>query len=76
MNRMADAFSRRAALLTQLQLEVTGLEEMKVLYESDNDFALHWANCHAGNPEEGFSLRHGFLFKGNALCIPSSSWRQ
>ncbi|PKU71894.1 RNA-directed DNA polymerase [Dendrobium catenatum] len=75
MNRVADALSRRAALLVQLQTEVTGLEEMKSLYDTDEDFAIPWASCNAGKPEADFSLRHGFLFKGNLLCVPASSWR-
>ncbi|KAI0503667.1 hypothetical protein KFK09_014602 [Dendrobium nobile] len=76
MNRVADALSRRAALITQLQTEVTGLQEMKLLYDADPDFAAPWNNCQRGTPTGDYSLRHGFLFKGNSLCVPASSWRQ
>ncbi|PKU79630.1 putative mitochondrial protein [Dendrobium catenatum] len=76
LNRVADALSRRAALLTRLQTEVTGMQEMKALYAEDTDFGSIWESCCFGTPQDDFSVRHGFLFKGNSLCVPESSWRQ
>ncbi|KAI0524507.1 hypothetical protein KFK09_003878 [Dendrobium nobile] len=74
-NRVADALSRRSALLVQLQTEVTGLESLIDLYPTDGDFAEAWERCSAGQPMGDFTMRHGFLFKGNSLCIPNSSVR-
>ncbi|PKU73240.1 RNA-directed DNA polymerase [Dendrobium catenatum] len=74
-NVVADALSWRNALLVQLQTEITGLECLKDLYDTDPDFAKIWANCLGGEGDKDFSIRHGFLFKLNQLCIPDSSWR-
>ncbi|PKU85169.1 RNA-directed DNA polymerase [Dendrobium catenatum] len=74
-NRVADALSRRTALLTQLQTEITGLDCLKDLYATDPDFEHIWKDCSGGQAHGEYTLRHGYLFKGNALCIPSSSWR-
>ncbi|XP_028552342.1 uncharacterized protein LOC114580101 [Dendrobium catenatum] len=49
---------------------------MKPLYATDPDFSSFWTQCANGIPAADFSIRHGFLFKGNSLCIPNSSWRQ
>ncbi|KAI0515494.1 hypothetical protein KFK09_008159 [Dendrobium nobile] len=75
-NRVADALSRRAALITQLQTEFFGLDCLKELYPQDDYFKEHWANCCKQELNTDYSIRHGFLFKGSLLCIPSSSWRQ
>ncbi|PKU86669.1 RNA-directed DNA polymerase [Dendrobium catenatum] len=75
VNRVADALSRHAALLIHLQAEVTGLQELKELYADDKDFAQIWKACTNGQPQQDFSVQQGFLFKGNNLCIPDSSWR-
>ncbi|PKU67703.1 RNA-directed DNA polymerase [Dendrobium catenatum] len=75
VNRVADALSRRAAMLISLQTEITGLQEMKNFYETDEDFSVFWRQCMDGIPNSDYSLRHGFLFKANCLCIPNSSWR-
>ncbi|KAI0507593.1 hypothetical protein KFK09_013719 [Dendrobium nobile] len=74
-NRVADALSRRAALITHLHTEITGLQELKDLYASDKDFSHIWADCLNGRPHQDYTLQQGFLFKGNNLCIPDSSWR-
>ncbi|PKU83847.1 RNA-directed DNA polymerase [Dendrobium catenatum] len=75
LNRVADALSRRAAMLISLQTEITGLQEMKGLYETDTDFSQPWQQCVDGMPNSDYSIRHGFLFKANCLCIPNSSWQ-
>ncbi|PKU84124.1 RNA-directed DNA polymerase [Dendrobium catenatum] len=75
-NRVADALSRRTALVTQLQTELTGLDCLRELYPTDPDFAIIWKQCSLQQPVDDYSLRHGYLFKANALCIPESSYRQ
>jgi hypothetical protein len=37
-NIVADALSRRCALITQLDKKVLGLESIKILYAADADF--------------------------------------
>jgi len=75
-NRVADALSRRAVLLTRLQSELVGLDHLKELYEEDADFGAIWERCQPTLQFDDYSVHHGFLFKHNLLCIPGSSWRQ
>ncbi|PKU85788.1 RNA-directed DNA polymerase [Dendrobium catenatum] len=75
LNRVADALSRRSALLTQLQTELTGLQCLQDLYKEDSDFKTIWQQCMSEHPVSDYSIRHGFLFKGNTVCILDSSWR-
>ncbi|PKU86846.1 putative mitochondrial protein [Dendrobium catenatum] len=74
-NRVADALSRRSALITKLQTELTGLESLKDLYPQDPDFAKAWEICSINRSWGDYLIRHGYLFKGNSLCIPFSSIR-
>ncbi|PKU81321.1 RNA-directed DNA polymerase [Dendrobium catenatum] len=74
-NVVADALSRRTLLLTQLQTEITVLECLKELYPTDTDFKSIWEGCQSDAAHGEFTLRHGFLFRRNQLCIPDSSWR-
>ncbi|PKU75948.1 hypothetical protein MA16_Dca005995 [Dendrobium catenatum] len=77
-NRVADALSRRTALITQLQTDIQGLESLQELYASDKDFSEPWRLLSSSPPVpcKDFSIRHNYLFKGNLLCIPESSWRE
>ncbi|PKU70598.1 hypothetical protein MA16_Dca008715 [Dendrobium catenatum] len=75
-NKVADALSRKAMLLTQLQTEFTGLLCLQELYASDQDFSVIWHKCKKQEPVPEYSIRHGFLFHNNLLCVPVSSWRQ
>ena len=73
-NVVADALSRRHALVTSMQVQVVGFDVLKELYEEDADFGEIWKVC-ADKPFKDFVRMDGFLFKGNTLCIPSCSLR-
>ncbi|XP_037492363.1 uncharacterized protein LOC119369775 [Jatropha curcas] len=74
-NIMADALSKRYALITTLNAKLLGFEHIKSLYVDDDDFGLIWSACEHGSFNKFF--RHeGFLFKGNKLCIPKCSMRE
>ncbi|KAI0504858.1 hypothetical protein KFK09_015812 [Dendrobium nobile] len=77
-NRVADALSRRTVLLTQLQTDMQGIHSLQELYAEDKDFAKPWAKLmqEPHTPAGDYSIRHDFLFKGNHLCVPKSSWRE
>ena len=73
-NVVADALSRRYALVTSMQVQVVGFDVLKEPYEEDADFGEIWKVC-ADKPFKGFVRMDDFLFKGNSLCIPSCSLR-
>ena len=73
-NVVADALSRRHALVTSMQVQVVGFDVLKELYEEDVDFGEIWKLC-TDKPFNDFIRMDGFLFKGNTLCIPSCSLR-
>ena len=74
-NVVADALSRRYALLTTLDSKFLGFEFIKELYESDNDFSNMFITCANGAVSNDFYVFEGFLFKKNCLCIPNCSLR-
>ena len=74
-NVVADALSRKECLLTRLEIDVLGLEEIKDLYPSDVFFGPLFEKCSPNRGFQDFHLHKGFLFKANKLCIPESSLR-
>jgi hypothetical protein len=73
-NTVADALSRRRALLTSLQVRVEWFNNFCALYPDDPDFSKLWNTCRVA-PTLGHSLQDGFLFKGTRLCVPKCSLR-
>ena len=72
-NIVADALSRKMILLTQLEINVLGLDDLKELYASDSFFGPIFTKCTIDKGCDDFYLHKGFLFKANKLCIPESS---
>lgn len=72
-NRVADALSRRASLLTRLDVEVIGFESLKELYPTDEHFRSIWQKLQVHPEFDEFLIHDGFL--GSRLCIPRSSLR-
>ena len=72
---MADALSRRYALLNAMQYVVVGFEIVKIPYENDYDFGNLWKACISG-PKTQFFIHNGYLFRGKQHCIPDCSLRE
>ncbi|KAA3480577.1 Transposon Ty3-I Gag-Pol polyprotein [Gossypium australe] len=73
-NIVADALSRRYALLLTLDSKFLGFSLLKDLYANDDDFGETFAACENAFVEK-FYRYEGFLFKEGKLCIPQSSIR-
>ncbi|KAK1666361.1 hypothetical protein QYE76_054520 [Lolium multiflorum] len=74
-NIVADALSRKNMLLTQLDVQIPGLEILCDLYATDHDFAEPYRLCALGKAWEKYHIHDGFLFRANKLCVPESSVR-
>ena len=80
-NRVVDALSRRQLLLTVMQVEVVGFDELKNLYPEDPNFVEAWNACKEpiaiGRTRWlDYLVQDGMLFKDSQLCIPRSSMRE
>ncbi|KAL5569340.1 hypothetical protein UlMin_025915 [Ulmus minor] len=75
-NKVADALSRRNALLTVMKSEVSGFECLQDEYAADPDFGVLWAKCVNQDQVAHFHIHQGFLFRGLQLCIPVHSLRE
>jgi hypothetical protein len=74
-NVIADALSRRYALVTQHDYKIFGLEITKDQYVHDADFKDVLLYCKDGKTWNKFVFNDGFVFRANKLCIPASSIR-
>ncbi|KAK2356459.1 hypothetical protein QL285_093789 [Trifolium repens] len=74
-NVVADALSRRYALISILETRLLGFETLKDYYKEDVDFGEIYSNCENGAFEK-YIVQGGFLFKENRLCIPRHSIRE
>jgi hypothetical protein len=79
-NVIADALSRRYALLSQLDYRIFGLESIKGQYALDDDFKDVLLNCKEGRTWNEYVLNDGYSWwclmgASNRLCIPVGSVR-
>jgi hypothetical protein len=74
-NVVADALSRRYALLSTLDVKLLGFEHIKELYAEDHKFCEEYRACEKIASGKFFRL-DGFLFRENKLCVPNCSMRE
>ncbi|XP_011015163.1 PREDICTED: uncharacterized protein LOC105118819 [Populus euphratica] len=59
LNKVANALSRRVALLLTMRAEIIGFDYLKELYAEDEDFGNSWAQCLQGFPHKGMHIQEG-----------------
>jgi len=69
---VADALSRRYALISMLETKMFGFDHIKDFYSQDHDLSKLFELCEKG-PHQGFFRHKGYLFKNNGLCLPKCS---
>ncbi|KAJ8760878.1 hypothetical protein K2173_021916 [Erythroxylum novogranatense] len=69
-NVIADALSRRYALISSLSSKLIGFEYIKDLYKSDSDFANVYDACEQVAFQK-FYRNDRYLFRDNKLCLDS-----
>jgi hypothetical protein len=67
---MADALSRRYAIVSSLNAKLLGFEYVKELYANNDDFASVYGACEKAAFGKFYRLE-GYLFRGNQLCVPN-----
>jgi hypothetical protein len=74
-NIVADALSRRYALISTLNAKLLGFEYVEELYVNDDDFASVFVACEKAAFGKFYRI-DGYLFRENRLCVPNSSMRE
>ena len=74
LNKVADALSRRHALVSTLRVSVLGMECFAELYQTDPFFSPILRDIDLGMRRD-YTLVDGFIFHNNRLCVPDCSWR-
>ena len=74
-NIVADALSRRYALVSTLNAKLLGFEYVKELYAKDDDFANVYGVCEKAASGKFYRLDE-YLFRENRLYVPNSSMRE
>ena len=74
-NIVADALSRRYALVSTLNAKLLGFEYVKELYANDDDFANVYEACEKTTFGKFYRLDE-YLFRDNRLYVPNSSMRE
>ena len=74
-NIVADALSRRYALLTSVSSKLLGFEYVKDMYATDSDFCDIYLACERGAFDK-FYRHDDYLFRDNKLCVPNCSMRE
>ncbi|GJR03706.1 putative CCCH-type zinc finger family protein [Tanacetum coccineum] len=69
-----DALSGRSNLLVSVQVHVSGLVVIREQLTLDPYFSIVFQGVQSGQ-KPNFNIHDGFLFKGNQLCIPDTSFR-
>jgi hypothetical protein len=72
---VANALSRRYALVFTLNAKLLGFDYLKELYANDDDFASVYGACEKAVFGKFYRLDK-YLFKHNRLCVPNSSMRE
>jgi hypothetical protein len=75
LNKVADALSRRVALLTTIHTKVMGFDTFRELYRANPSFGKIFAKVSVSKRSDCVIL-NGYLFHGLQLCIPYSSLRE
>ena len=71
-NIVANALSRRDAVVSTLNAKLLGFEYVKEFYANDDDFASVYEACEKAAFGKFYRL-DGYLFRKNKLCVPNSS---
>jgi hypothetical protein len=61
-NVVANALSRKNMLLTQLDINIPGLESICEIYATDHDFSEPYRLCTLKKAWEKYHIHDGFLF--------------
>lgn len=75
-NVVADTLSRVQSLVCGLSQRITTFDHIRNEYTDYPNFGAHYARLlDYDSDDQPFHLRDGYLFYGNHICIPHSSFR-